>query len=298
MATRPYTLRVRRAPALLTVAAGIAACANTQNSVDIADSQVDPTHSTAVVFVERQAGGASGDTAHIGARFVQFSGLPADALPDLLGTPHVPGATTGCAERAEATLDAEATHAEARLLDVGTIDVRVGEQALQLEPRRFPDLWNVVSGVIYATVGELTGDSWHFSAPGNAASRMAGFDLDARAPEGLAGLSVADQAFAPGAAISIPRHAFSVRWARGDQDDGFIVTFEPGGATDQASVIACAAHDDGSLEVDANWAERIAGLSGSGTVITAHRVRARSFTHAQSDSAVVVFDLSVRGRGE
>ena len=287
-----------RASALLTLSIGLAACANAQNGVDLADSQVEPLHSTAVVFVERQAGGASGDTAHIGARFVQFSGLPADALPDLLGTPHVPGANSGCAERGEANLDAEATHAEARLLDVGTIDFRVGEQALQLEPRRFPDLWNVVSGVIYATDGEVTGDAWHFSAPGSAVSRMSGFDLDARSPDALVGLTVADQAFAPGAAVSLPRRAFSVRWTRGDHDDGLIVTFEPGGTTDQPSVIACTAHDDGALDVDASWADRIASLSSSGTVITAHRVRARAFTHAQSDNALVVFDLSVRGRAE
>jgi hypothetical protein len=248
------------------------------------------------VFVERQATDGTAPAVHVGARFVQYTGLAPDALPDLLGTPHVPG-ITGCAERSDTTVDPDSPRTEARLLDIGPIDVRAGDRAVHLEAQRFPDLWNVVSGVIYASDGEWSGDAWHFTALGNPAVHMGGFDVEARAPEDLAGVTIADQAFAPGAHVSLPHRGFGIRWARGDHDDGVIVTFEPGGSSDRPATIACTARDDGALDIDGTWADRLASLSASGDVITIHRVRARPFT-AQVDSALVVFDTSLRGRSE
>jgi hypothetical protein len=297
MAPRPYNPSVLRAPALLVVGVGIAACANAPAG-DVSDAQSETQHSSAVVFVERQATDGTAPAVHVGARFVQFTGLPGDALPDLLGTPHVPGNATGCAERTDATVDPDSPRAAARLLDVGPIDVRAGDRALRLEAQRFPDLWNVVSGVIYASDGELSADQWHFSAPGNAAAHIGGFDVDARAPDEIAGVTIAEQGFVAGGRVSLPHRAFGVRWSRGDHDDGVIVTFESSSTTDRPATIACNARDDGAIDIDATWADRIAALSGSGTVITFHRVRARTFAGTQADNALVVFDTSIRGSAE
>ena len=63
---------------------GLAACA-TSAGVDSTDAQPGAQHSTAVLFVERQAADSAGTSAHVGARFVQYTGIATEALPDLLG---------------------------------------------------------------------------------------------------------------------------------------------------------------------------------------------------------------------
>jgi hypothetical protein len=285
---------VRHAPAVFVATLGLAACATTPGGEPV-DAQAEPRSSSAVLFVERQVAETPGSTAHVGARFVQFAGLSPDALPDLLGTPRVPSGTIGCAERGDTAVDTAAGRAEARLLDVGPIEVRAGDTVLQLEPRRFPDLWNVVSGVIYATDGELPSEAWRFSAPGNPQSRIGAFDVEAHAPEDLAGVTVADQALVPNGTVSIPRRAFGVRWVRGDRDDGVVVTFEARGGAERPTTIACGARDEGLLDVETAWAERIADMARGGATVTVHRIRARPFTVQPMDAAQVVFDVSLRG---
>lgn len=272
------------------MAATVAACATTPGG-EPADAQT--ARSSAMLFVERQVADGAGSTAHVGARFVQFSGLSPEALPDLLGTPHLPGTTVGCFEREDTAVDTADGRAEARLLDVGPIDVRAGDTTLRLEPRRFPDLWNVVSGVIYATDGDLPADVWRFTAPGNVQSRVGAFDVEARAPEELSGITVADQHLTPGGSVVVPRRSFFVRWVRGDRDDGVVLTFE---GTGNARTITCTARDEGWMNVDSVWAERIAELARSGATLTVHRVRARPFNVPSMEEAYVVFDLSIRAR--
>jgi hypothetical protein len=289
---------VRRAPALLTLALGITACANGSVIAESGDSQADAQHSSAVLFVERHAVETAGAPAHIGARFVQYTGLPAASLPDLLGTPHIPNGATGCAERADANLDTEGARAEARLLDVGSIDVRSGDRTVRLEPRRFPDLWNVVSGVIYATDGELAADEWQFTAAGNPQTRMGGFDVTLRAPEDPGSVVVAEQAFGPGLNVLLPRRAFQVRWNRGDVADDVVFAIESAPGADHPTTIECAAHDEGSLDIDAAWAERMSDVARTGATLTLHRVRSRPFSGLQVESAQVVFDFSVRGQAQ
>lgn len=288
---RSYTPSVRHAPALLVLAAGLAACANTPGG-EAGDAQSEQQR-MAVLFVERQASDSAGSTSHVGARFVQYAGIEAAVLPDLLGTPALPAAI-GCVEQGESAVDTANGRAEARLLDVGTIEVRAGDRVLELEPRRFPDLWNVVSGVIYSTDDDLPLGTWRFSAPGNAQSRVGAFDVEARAPEDLANVTVAEQPLAPGAAVVVPRHGFAVRWTRGERDDSIVVAFEGTGAERPLRVV-CVAHDEGSLEIDAAWADRVADLARTGATLAVHRVRARPFSAPSLDAAHVVFDLSIRG---
>ena len=252
-----------------------------------------------MLFVERHASETAGTPAHIGARFVQYAGLSAAALPDLLGTPHIPAGSTGCLERADAAVDTEGARAEARLLDVGPIDVRSGDRSVRLEPRRFPDLWNVVSGVIYATDGELAADEWQFSAAGNPQTRLGAFDVSLRAPEDLAGLVIAEQAFAPGSNVLIPRRGFQVRWSRGDDaGDGVMLTIESAPGADRPTTIECTTRDEGVLDVDAPWADRMADVARTGATIALHRVRTHPFTGLSVESAQVVFDFSIRGQAQ
>ncbi len=271
-------------------ALSLAACANAPGleAPDAVASQ-----RAAVLFVERQQSDAPSASAHVGARFVQYTGIDTAALPDLIGFPRTTDGQTGCAVRSENGVDAASGHAEARLLDVGAIDVRAGERSLHLEPRRFPDLWDVVSGVIYGTDSDWRPGTWHFTARGNAQSRVAAFELDARAPDDLTNVVVADQPLVAGATIAVSARAFGVRWSRGDTNDSVRVVFESVTSTAGTSSISCTARDDGALDVDATWADRIADALRDGGRITAHRVRVHAITLPSMDAARVVFDLSL-----
>jgi hypothetical protein len=89
-----------------------------------------------------------------------------------------------------------------------------------------------------------------------------------------------------------------VRWNRGDAADGVILTVDSAAGADRPTTIECAARDEGSLDIDAAWADRIADLARTGATVTVHRVRSRPFTGLQVDAAQVVFDFSVRGQAQ
>ncbi|MEI8254626.1 MAG: hypothetical protein WCJ30_03045, partial [Deltaproteobacteria bacterium] len=90
-----------------------------------------------------------------------------------------------------------------------------------------------------------------------------------------------------------------VRWNRGEATDGVVLTIDSAAGADRPTTIECSARDEGVLDVDATWADRIAEVvRTSGATVTLHRVRTRPFALQQVDSAQVVFDFSVRGHAQ
>ncbi len=263
------------------------------------DASSDPGSSTqrsaALLFVERVSpSGATSAVAQVGARFVRSSGVAPSELPGLLGIPSAPEGL-GCSTRSTPALDG-ASRPEVRLLDVGSLEVRVDGHTLALEPRRLPDLFRVMSGVVYAGEAELSGERWQFRAEGNGASRISAFEVDAQAPAPLAELSLAEQPLSSGMPLRLGRGAFSLRWSRGEPGDFVLARFEGPAERDGAEVITCSARDEsGSLDVDPSWAERIIRASRGGRV-SVHRLRARSFALSGVDQAAVVFDTRVGAR--
>lgn len=258
------------------------------------DPALDTPRTSALLVVERRAtipSTSSPLSVQVGARFVQFTGVARGALPELLGTPAIPEAV-GCSQQEPRESD-QSSRAEVRLLDVGALEVRSGAHTLALEPRRLPDLFRVVSGVVYAAEGEIEGSRWQFHAAGNTSARIPAFDVEARAPEALSGFSVGDQVIgANSGVVRLPRGAFSLRWTRGDASDFIVAHFE-GSASEHAVPVVCSARDDaGSLEIDAAWAERIARTASVGRLVV-HRVGVRPFALANVDNAAVIFDSAV-----
>ncbi len=258
------------------------------------DPALDTQRTSALLVVERRAtipSTSSPHTAQVGARFVQFTGVARGALPELLGTPAIPEAV-GCRQQEPRESD-QSSRAEVRLLDVGALEVRSGAHTLALEPRRLPDLFRVVSGVVYAAEGDIEGSRWQFHTAGNSTARIPAFDVEAQAPEALSGLAVDEHAItADNAVVRLPRGAFSLRWRRGDAADFVVAHFE-GGATDHSVPVICSARDDaGALEIDAAWSDRITRTAALGRLVV-HRVRVRPFTIANVDNAAVVFDSAV-----
>jgi hypothetical protein len=276
----------------------VGACAVGPQGELATDPALNAQRSSALLVVERSSSSGSPMNAQVGARFVQFTGVAPNALPDLLGTPSIPN-TVGCSEQAARSTEPTA-RAEVRLLDVGALEVRSDGQTLALEPRRLPDLFRVVSGVVYAAEGEISGSRWQFRAAGNSTARIPAFEVEAQAPETLSGLSLAAQPLSGANAVRLPRTPFSLRWTRGDSNDYVVAHFEgsPDTAQDsnQPSAIVCSSRDDsGAIDIDANWAERIARVAAAGRVVI-HRVRVRPFALSGVDDAAVVFDSSFTAR--
>lgn len=246
-----------------------------------------------MLFVEHRSAETPTATAQIGGRFVQFRGMTAEALPELVGTPRLPSATEGCVERPSTLGDMGAGLSEARLLEAGSLQVQAGDRSLTLQPRRFPELWNVVSGVVYAADEELPSDRWRFTAAGSADGRVAGFDVEAQAPEALQGVTLADRAWSPAGPLTLPTRPYAVRWTRGDAQDRVVLLVEPETGADRSSTLACTARDEGALELDAAWSERIAERVRAGARISLHRVRVRPFALAGFEQASIVFDWSL-----
>jgi hypothetical protein len=273
----------------------VAAVACTGSGYEAQSEGDSPARITGMLFVERVEGG-SAPGVQVGARFLRIVGVSDDALSDLVGTPALPR-VGACVEHGTAS-DAAAPdplRAEVRLLDVGPINVQTDGRLLSMQPRRFPDLWNVVSGVLYGAEGDLPLGTWRFSAQGSAGAEVGGFDVTAQAPESLAGVRVGDLTLPMPAGMVMPfahRASLPVRWQRGAAEDRIAIVFEGNGS------MVCGARDEGAFDLDGPAYDRAREIVGNGGTVSVHRMRSRPFATQGLDAATLVFDLSVRGRAK
>ncbi len=272
--------------AVVSAAACTGAAYEPQSEVEL------PPRVTGVLFVERVEGGNATEV-QVGARFLRVVGVRDEALADLVGMPSVPPIGRCVSRGAHGQEAPDAMRADVRLLDVGPLDVQVGERSMRLAPRRFPDLWNVVSGVHYGGEAALPMDTWRFTAAGAPGGEVGAFDVSAQAPSPPASVFVGTTALpAPrGQTITLPTRApIALRWMPGAPDDRIAVVFEGDGA------VSCGARDQGALGLDAATTERVRQVLRDGGTVSVHRLRARPFTAQGLDAATLVFDLSVRAR--
>lgn len=251
-----------------------------------------PARVSGMLFIERSQGGTSTGV-QVGARFVRFVGVADEALPDLVGMPAVPR-MGACVSRGVTAAEAlDPLRSEVRLLDVGPIEVHVGARSVQLQPRRFPDLWNVVSGTLYGAEADLPAGEWRFAAGGASAAGVGGFEVAGQAPEIPMGVHVGATALPLGALQTLPIRAagaIQVRWEAARGDDRIAIRFEGDGS------LVCGASDVGAFELDAASSERAREVLRAGGTVSIHRVRAVPFSARGLDAATLVFDHSVRAR--
>jgi hypothetical protein len=247
-----------------------------------------------VLFVERQFAPAQGGQVQVGARFMRYSGIANGALSEVLGLVSAPQ-TLGCSVRDTGGSSAEPPpRAQIQLLDVGRIEVQTERDGILLEPRRLPDLFHVVSGVVYAGEGAFTGNLWRFRADGSGASRVPAFELSARGPDVVTNVVVGQQSATQAEAINglaLPEGAFVVRWSRAERpepSDRVMVEF----VSPTTATVVCVADDNvGFVEVSAALRER---MNARDTVLVVHRLRSRNFALASMEQAAMVFDFSLR----
>jgi hypothetical protein len=282
-----------RRSTLLVASLGALGVACTGGGPDVALDADVSSRSEGILFVERISD-SGGSRVHVGGRFYRSQGVRPESLRELVGAPPS-GAISGCTERSVMGDGIDATQAEVQLLDVGAIDARAEAVVARMAPHRLPDLWNVVSGVVYGLEGELPAGAWQFSNPGDPATQRGAFDVTGAPPEPLSDVRLGDDALplASGRAIALPRRGgLSLRWARGAAADRVAVVFEGAGT------LSCGARDDGTLDLDALQVDRVRELLRQGGTVSVHRLRVVPFVMSGIDRATLVFDQVVRARAE
>jgi len=218
--------------------------------------------------------------AALGAAFARYHGIAGTDVAQLLGG----GAaldTDACTTSVAGGDGLGAPEAEVELLDVGVIDVRLGAAGATLEPRTFPELGSVATGVFYAGDGAIVGPThdgdidYVFRAAGSA--DVAGFEVAITPPGDLAEVRL-DGALADLGPTVWRGRGLELTWAAGDVRDRVEIELRAGG-----DAVVCAARDDGAFRIDALVAQAL-GVAPDARVVV-RRVRVQGFDAQGVDSA-------------
>jgi hypothetical protein len=240
--------------------------------------------------------GASGPPAQLGAAFARYRGLSGDAVVGLLGG-RAAGAIDACGAPDVGLDSLGAPDASVDLLDVGVIEVRVGEAEARLVPRTFPELARVAAGFFYAgdaSLGEVRADLDVYTFRAEGSRELPGFEVAVPAPGALVEVRVGGEPATEAARVDVAReHDLELSWEGLDPRDQVELEFVSQGAS-----VLCRARDDGSFRVPAASLAALGPDTGARLVM--RRVRVQPFDAAGVDVAYVrvattrVFDAVVR----
>lgn len=248
---------------------------------------------------------------HVSARFLKVSGLDPQAADEVVGGgTAVVNAPEGCVFR-EADATAVPDEGTIELLDVGEIVVHalrsdLPDVSLPLAARAFPDVGELVSGVVYTSRDESTAlpeaGTYVIETSGSPAVEEFSLRLDApAAPEGvrLGGIDLEQGE----AMLLSPGEPLGVSWVAGDDETDRIVvelaSLDPsslsGGASGQdgGASVSCVFADQGQAVVPAAFT---AFAEGSEVLVVVRRYRRRGVKLPAVDEAYVDFDFAVTAR--
>jgi hypothetical protein len=308
----PYTVFMRlRVSAFGTFVLLSAGCsANVVDDGEAGEIAEATTHGS--VSVERTAslGGPAGAgevQSHVSARFMRISGnLDPELAERMVGAPKaLPGAgTCDWLEIAGAApLPPNAADGSIELLDVGDILLHAEAHTTQLAARAFPDVGDIVSGVVYTsrdgTSGIADGHTYLIETTGS--DFVDGFSMRVEAPMVPTGIVVEQFALDSETADSA-KDGLQLRWHAGNPKAGDQIYVDISGAlttgetasTDEASrTLRCTFTDSGTAQIPARFA---AGLPDGELDIALHRLRRTIIGLTAIDEAVVDFDFAVTTR--
>lgn len=233
------------------VTAGCGATTDESRPVDV-EEQVG---SFGVLELERPASqddpAVSGPRAVLGAIFARYRGVDRAEVLDLLGVQRAKPPVDGCALVGTPETVFPESGAAVELLDVGTVEVELAETSEHLFARTFPELGSFVSGVFYAEDTELPPahaprDTYRIRAEGSL--EVPGFELVLVPPAAPTDVMVDGRTVADGPLTVDRRRALTLTWQPGANGDRIEVQLASGG-----HVVECAARDDGSLTIRADY---------------------------------------------
>jgi hypothetical protein len=278
----------------LPVALGLTALAAIGCSAPVVDDVADAAASTqALVIVERTTNG-DGTQANVSAKFMRLSQVAPESAERVLGTWIDAPARGTCARLARTASDAiparSATgHAGSiELLDAGDVTLRSKNGPLvTLAARAFPDVGELVSGVLYTSRPTDLPSGARLTIEGTGSALIDRFTVDAEAPPSLEDLRVGDSAF-PASDLALDEGApIELKWqaARASADRVMI------DATTATSTVRCMFDDTGEATLPGEITRSADALS-----ISVHRLRTHRFTAPGLEVGEVRFDVAVAGR--
>ncbi len=215
----------------------------------VSGEETGVVHGAVVVERTVAADGRAASQARVSARFMRLEGIDASTAERVVATRRFqPGEAVGCRWLAtdEAALPASAS-GSIEMVDVGDIVVHAldGGRDTPLVTRAFPDVGDLVSGVVYTS----RDDSWLPDAEGYlievaGSDEVDGFSLRLDAPEVPAAMSFDGVGLAELDAVR-PGEAVELRWTPGGPSDELYVDIVPVDVNDGAPY-RCVLEDDGA----------------------------------------------------
>lgn len=254
-----------------------------------ADPSVDTRASSlGILHVDRYT---DGSVIELGASFARFRGTDTETVAHLL-TGDSDAELDACSFGAGELDTLLASEAQVDLLDVGTIDVRVGNAETHLVPRTFPELGRVAAGFFYAgetDVAVLTTAPDEYTFHADASPELPGFDVAVPAPLEPADVRVNGVLLENGMTLLRGRD-LDITWEASDPRDQMEIAVL--GVSD---TLTCRSHDDGSFRISATDLSGAAGQPRARVLV--RRVRVQPFDATGVDVAYVrlaatrVFDV-------
>jgi hypothetical protein len=243
--------------------------------------------------------------AHVSARFMQLSGGFDQLLAErVVGTPRELPPTGTCEWREPAGLEPlppNAAQGSIELLDVGDVMLRAGQSLMPLAARAFPDVGEVVSGVVYTsrdgTADLPAGVPYLIETSGS--PLVGGFRLSVDAPPEPLELQLGGILLDSEEVVVLRGDTMELSW-RGAEDaanDQIVVDLTPLGSdtlSAASEAVRCAFDDTGSGRVPpeyTSWRVLPDELD-----VTVHRLRRIVTRLPEIDETIVEFDFAVTTR--
>lgn len=276
--------------------------------VDEADVH-DPPPTQASLRLERSESVTGSLRTHVSAHFRRVHGaLDQETAARVVTTPERFGETFGCNWRnADPSLPESAVDGSIELIDVGDIMVRSAGEARPLAARAFPDVGDIVSGVVYTsrddTASLPAGTSYDFETSGSA--DVDRFVISAEAPEPPSNLEIGSSANMTSGEMTFDvtaAQAIPIRWDATELSTdriGVTVSYgvgARGAGPHGASHIDCTFADTGSATIPASFNQLDVGAEFELVVHRVRRVVVAGTPHT-IDDAIVDFDFAVSAHG-
>ncbi len=252
--------------------------------------------------------GAADVQSHVSARFMRISGnLDRELAERMVGAPKAlpnVGTCDWLEISASEPLPPNAADGSIELLDVGDILLHAEAYTTQLAARAFPDVGDIVSGVVYTsrdgTSGIADGHSYVIETTGS--DFVDGFSMRVEAPMVPAGIVVEQFTLDSAETTESARDGLQLRWHPGNPKAGdqiyvdisrSLATGEPASNDGSSRTLRCTFPDSGVAQIPTRF---VSWLPEGELDIALHRLRRTIVGLTAIDEAVVDFDFAVTAR--
>lgn len=280
-------------PVLALACLGLAACTN--DVVATADANSSSTHALLVVEQTVPVDTEDATRSHASMWFMRVSDDQAveavtGLVTDLI---EVPGFGQCVTTGAHAAQSIPASMVPVELAFAGEVSVRTGTSLVPLSVRAFPDVANLVSGVMYTAPGQSDlalplGGSLEVRTSGT--DGLAAMDASTQAPSPPKSVRIEGLPFDSSEVEAHAGQALNLSWIAGEPSDRIYVDIDPipGSPSDR---VRCAMPDTGSGRIAAVAIPETPALT-----LSIHRMRVSPLRTSAGEIGTAHFDVAVVGK--